>query len=161
MAVRKREWTTRSGEARVAWVADYVDQKGKRHIQTFEKRKDADAYHANVKVDVSKGIHSPVNKSITVSQAAEQWLEYVTGEGAERSTVEQYQRHVDLHIVPRIGGEKLATLTAPRIELVRDESVRDLSPPMARKVLQSIKAILKDANRLAAMSRRTSRQASR
>jgi integrase len=147
MAVRKRKWTTRTGDAREAWVVDYVDQKGERHIETFDRKKDADERHAAVRVDVSKGVHTPTNKSITVAKAAEQWIEYVKGEGAERSTIEQYQRHVDLHIVPRMGNEKLATLGAPRIERIRDELVRDLSRPMARKVLQSLKAILKDAHR--------------
>ena len=80
---------------------------------------DADERHAAVKVSVGQGTHTPVNKSITVAKAAEQWLEYVKGEGAERSTTEQYQRHADLHIVPRCGGEKLATLTTPRIEQIR------------------------------------------
>jgi integrase len=147
MAVRKRRWITRSGEAREAWIVDYVDQRGERHIETYERKRDADARHAAVKVDVGKGVHTAVNKSITVSKAAAQWLEYVTGEGAERSTVEQYQRHVDLHIAPRCGNDKLATITAPRIEQLRDELVRDLSRPMARKALQSLKAILKDAHR--------------
>jgi integrase len=147
MAVRKRKWTTSSGEAREAFVVDYVDQQGDRHIETFEKKRDADARHDVVRKGVREGTHTSINKSITVAEAAKQWLEYVRGEGAERSTIEQYQRHVDLHIVPRIGGDKLATLTAPRIEQVRDDLVRALSRPMARKVLQSIKAILKDAHR--------------
>ena len=43
MSVRKREWTTRKGERREAWIVDYVDQQGDRHIQTFERKKDADA----------------------------------------------------------------------------------------------------------------------
>jgi integrase len=59
----------------------------------------------------------------------------------------QYQGHVRLHINPRIGGEKLATLTAPRIEGIRDDLMRDLGRAMARKVLTSLKAIIKDAHR--------------
>src|SRR5579872_6736483 len=147
MAVRKRKWQTTFGEPREAWIVDYVDQKGERHIETFERKRDAEERHDAVKVDVRKGVHTAVNRSITLAEAAEQWLEYVVGEGAERSTVDQYRRHVRLHIVPRCGGEKLATLTAPRIEAIRDDLVRNLSRPMARKVLQSVKAILKDAHR--------------
>jgi integrase len=147
MAVRKRKWTTRSGEEREAWVCDYTDQKGERHIETFDMKRDADARWAAVKVSVGQGTHTPTNKSITVAKAADQWLEYVSGEGAESSTIEQYERHIKLHIVPRCGNEKLATLTAPRIEQIRDDLVRDLSRPMARKVLQSLKAIIKDAQR--------------
>ena len=53
MSVRKRAWTTRRGERREAWIVDYVDQDGGRHIETFERKKDADAYHGTVTVDVT------------------------------------------------------------------------------------------------------------
>jgi hypothetical protein len=70
MSVRKRKWTTRAGEKKEAWVVDYVDQQNERHIQTFERKKDADEYHATVKVDVRQGIHTPQGKSLTVEEAA-------------------------------------------------------------------------------------------
>ena len=40
-----------------AWVADYVDGTGKRHIKTFEQKKAADAFAAKTKVDVNAGTH--------------------------------------------------------------------------------------------------------
>jgi integrase len=147
MSVRKRAWTTGKGEKKEAWLVDYVDQAGGRHIKTFGRKREADAYHASVRVDVRKGVHTPENKSITVAEAAEDWLDYIESEGRERSTLDQYKQHVRLHIVPRIGGTKLAHLTTPFCEKFRDELVRDLSRPMARKVLGSLKAILKDAKR--------------
>jgi integrase len=147
MSVRKRKWMTAAGEAKEAWVVDYRDAKGERHIETFGKKKDADARHSEVDVDVRKGVHTPVNKSITVEKAAQDWLKYIELEGREATTIEQYQTHVNLHIVPRIGREKLAALTAPRIEDLRDELLAAMSRPMARKVLTSLKSILKDAQR--------------
>jgi integrase len=56
MAVRKREWKTAEGEVRTAWIADYIDQNGDRHIQTFKLQKDAKAYSQQVGVDVRAGI---------------------------------------------------------------------------------------------------------
>jgi hypothetical protein len=35
-----------------AWVVDYVDQRGRRHVMTFDRKKSADAYHASVRVEV-------------------------------------------------------------------------------------------------------------
>ena len=81
MSVRKRKWITRSGEAKEAWIVDYVDQQGGRHIETFDRKKDADEYHATVKVDVRTGTHTPVSKSITVAQAAEDWITSIKLEG--------------------------------------------------------------------------------
>ena len=69
MSVRKRKWTTRSGEEREAWVVDYVDQQGDRHIETFDKKKDADVRHAQVGVDVRAGVHVAPSKSVTVKHA--------------------------------------------------------------------------------------------
>jgi integrase len=147
MSVRKRTWQNAKGEVKKAWVVDYVDQRGQRHIETFDRRKDADARHAAIKVDVAKGVHTPINRSITVATAAEDWVTYVELEGRERATLAQYRAHVKHHIVPRIGTEKLATLTAPRINAFRDELLRDLSRMLAQKILVSFKAIIKDARR--------------
>jgi integrase len=66
MSVRKRQWTTRKGEEKESWIVDYTDQNGERHIQTFGRKKDADEYHATVRVDVRQGIHTPQGKSHTV-----------------------------------------------------------------------------------------------
>ena len=39
MSVRKRTWTTSKGEQKEAWIVDYIDQDGERHIQTFSARR--------------------------------------------------------------------------------------------------------------------------
>src|ERR1043166_4397366 len=111
MSVRKSTWTTSKGAPKEAWIVDYVDQQGDRHIETFERKKEADAYQATVKVDVSKGLHTAPSKSLTVSEAAEVWINRVEADGCERTTVRQYRQHADLHIIPRLGGVKLAQLT--------------------------------------------------
>ena len=44
MSVRKRSWTTRKGEMKEAWIVDYADQEGDRHIRTFDRKKEADDF---------------------------------------------------------------------------------------------------------------------
>jgi integrase len=146
MSVRKRTWTTRKGEAKESWIVDYTDQAGERHIHTFSRKKDADEYHATVKVDVRQGIHTAPSKSITVAEAAEGWLKRVNADGRERTTISQYRQHIDLHIAPRIGRMKLAQLTPPKVEAFRDDLLQNLSRPLARKVLTSLKSLLRAAN---------------
>jgi integrase len=138
---------TRNGERKEAWIVDYADQQGERHIQTFSRKKDADAYHATVNVDVRQGTHTAHSKGITVAEAAEDWIAFVELEGRERSTVNQYRQHVKHHINPRLGREKLAKLTTPRINKFRDDLLASLSRVQAKKVLTSLKAMLKDAKR--------------
>ena len=79
--------------------------------------------------------------------AARDWLAYIELEGRERSTLARYRAHVTHHINPRLGSTKLAKLTTPLVNRFRDELVRDLSRSLARKVLVSLKSILKDARR--------------
>jgi integrase len=146
MSVRKRTWTTAGGEKKEAWIVDYTDQDDDRHIETFARKKDADAYHATVRVDVSKGAHTAPSKSITVAEAAESWIKRVEADGRERSTVRQYQQHADLHIVPKIGKVKLAHLTPKKVEDFRDDLLAKLGRPLARKVLTSFKSLLKVAH---------------
>ena len=62
-------------------------------------------------------------------------------------TPAQYQQHVQRHINPRIGEIKLAHLTPTRIETFRDELLANLSRPMARKVMTSLRSLLKAAER--------------
>ncbi|MGC1745062.1 MAG: hypothetical protein WA754_21245, partial [Pseudolabrys sp.] len=64
-------------------------------------------------------------------------------EGRERSTLLQYRQHIGLHIVPRIGRLKLAGLTHKTIENFRDDLLSEMSRPMARKVLTSLKSLLR------------------
>jgi integrase len=147
MSVRKRSWTTLKGEEREAWIVDYADGQGDRHIATFKRKKDADAFQANVRVEVGRGVHTAPSKSVTVAEAAADWIRYAKLEKLEAATIASYQQHIDKHIVPRVGATKLSTLTTPRIQKFRDDLLASMSRPMAKKVLTSLKAILKDAKR--------------
>jgi integrase len=146
-SVRKRRWQTKNGE-KTAWIADYIDQAGKRHIKTFETKKAATDWLVTAQGEVKRGVHTPENRSITVAEAAEIWIEKGELEKLERSTLRQYRNHADLHIKPsRIGTEKLARLSTPAIETFRDDLLKKCSRPMARKVLASLKSILGEAQR--------------
>ena len=146
MSVRKRKWKTSRGVEKESWIVDYIDQEGDRHIETFEKKKDADVHHDKVRADVRKGLHTAPSKSITIEEAANNWLKRVEADARERSTIDQYRQHVKLHIKPRLGRTKLAQLTPTQVDNFRDELVAELSRPLARKVLTSFKSILKVAN---------------
>src|SRR6266849_4430152 len=125
--VRKRVWTNKAGE-QTAWIADYRDQAGERHIKTFDTKKAASTWLVTAQGEVQRGVHTPESASITVAEAAEIWIEKSEIEKLERSTLRQYRNHADLHIKPsRIGAEKLARLSTPVIEAFRDELLRKCS----------------------------------
>ncbi len=146
MSVRKRQWVTRSGQEREAWVVDYVDQQGERHIETFSKKKDADARHSEVRVDVRAGAHIAPSKSVTVKEAAVSWINAAEAAGLERSTTDQYRQHVDQHIVPFIGRMKLSELSAQTVRKLEDRLREEKrSAAMIRKVVGSFGSLLADA----------------
>jgi integrase len=146
MSVRKREWVTRSGEEREAWVCAYTDGQGDRHIQTFDRKKDADAFQASVKVDVGRGVHTAPSKSITVAEGCRLWLETGAANGLERTTLDSYRQHASLHIVPLLGGVKLSALTTAAIRDLEDKlRAKKVSPVMVRRVLTSLGSMLADA----------------
>ena len=153
MSVRKRAWVTRTGEAKEAWIVDYVDQHGGRHIKTFKRKKDADHCAAQTDVDVRAGVHTAESSSITVAEAAADWLKTVELRGREHGTLAQYRSHVDCHIGPRLGTLKLAKLTTPGVHKFADKLLEDgVTHATARKVLSSFKSILSDAQRRATVA---------
>src|SRR5262245_48872744 len=146
MSVRKRNWTTRTGEQREAWIVDYIDQGGTRHIQTFERKKDADARHAEVKIDVKKGIHVASSKSVTVAEAGKRWTNAAEAEGLQRATVRTYCQHVDLYIVPLLGRTKLSEITVPVVaQFKKALRERGVSPALIKKVVVSLGSIIAES----------------
>jgi integrase len=146
MSVRKRVWKGPGGEPKEAWVVDYVDQHGDRHLKTFAKKRDADAHHAIVGVAVRAGIHTADSKSITVARAAELWLESCEAAGLERATMAAYRQHAELHIAPILGALRLSQLTVPLVRGFEDRLRREgRSSAMVFKARRSLGGILADA----------------
>jgi integrase len=149
MSVRKRTWITSRGETRTAFIADVIDQHGRRSIKTFKLRREAEEFADAAGVSIRAGTFTAASRSPTVKQAAEDWLQAVALRGRERTTINQYRQHVALHIVPRIGKLKLAKLTTPKVHEFVDALMQDLGSkrPTMRKVLVSLKSLLRDAMR--------------
>ncbi|MGD0188126.1 MAG: tyrosine-type recombinase/integrase [Roseiarcus sp.] len=148
MSIRKRTWKTPDGAENTAWVVDYVDQKGKRRLKTFERKKDADDFHATARIEVKSGIHTPDSSSVTVEEAGERWIAACVSAGLERTTIDAYRSHLDLHIVPFLGSRKLPSLTIPMISDFErrmrsgDEIEKPRSPAMVKRVLSDLGALL-------------------
>jgi integrase len=146
MSVRKRTWKTPKGETREAWIIDYTDQLGKRSMETFTRKKDAEARHAQVAVEVKAGTHTAAGRSITVAEAGALWITSREQAHVERTTIRNYAIHLDNHIVPLIGNTKLAAITVPFIRAFEDRLRRDgRSASLARTVMKSLSSILADA----------------
>jgi integrase len=140
--VRKRTWESKGGK-RNAWIADYTDQAGKRHIKTFPTQKAAKTWLVETQHEVKQGVHTPVRTSITVAEAGETWIAQAETDGLEASTVLQYRQHLRYHITPFIGQTKLAELAPATVASFRNALIREgRSRAMAKKAVGSLGAML-------------------
>lgn len=139
MSVRKRSWTNANGEAKSAWVVDYTSQDGKRHLKTFARKKEADAFALNSGVEVRDGVHVADSVTVTLRDAGKNWLRACTDANLERSTLASYRQHLELHIEPFIGETKLSKITAPAVHAFQGQ-LRDAgrSPAMVKRVTVSL-----------------------
>lgn len=146
MSVRKRNWITPKGVEKSAWVVDYFDMAGKRRLKTFTKKKDADTFAATAKVEVREGVHVANSASATIEEAGKLWIASARAAGLERATIEDYERHLRMHIVPFIGASKLPSLSIAKIRAFEDQ-LREAgrSAAMIKKVLVSLGSLLADA----------------
>jgi len=143
--VRKRTWNS-GGAEKSAWVADYVDQAGKRRIKTCKTKKEADAYLTRARHEISQGTHTPASASVTVAQAGASWIEQGETDGLEASTLRQYRQHLELHINPFLGGVRLSELSPASVQHFRNRLIQeDRSRVMAKKVVSSLGSILATA----------------
>jgi integrase len=142
MSIRKRAWKT-GDQIKTAWVADYFDQAGKRHIKTFSTKKAADAWLLGARHEVSQGVHAPASTSITVAEAGDLWLAQSETDGLERSTLTQYRQHLELHIKPFLGGTKISQLTPAAIQEFRNRlAAEHRSRAMLKRATTSLSSIL-------------------
>lgn len=164
MSVRKRSWKNGKGEEKTAWAVDYVDQAGKRRLKTFERKKDADDFHAKAKVEIKAGIHTPDSSSITVAEAGERWLAACTNAGLERTTVDAYRSHVHLHINRFLGRRKLSELTVPLIADFETklrsgtDTEKPRSPAMVKRARSDLGALLSFAQESGLVARNVVRE---
>lgn len=144
MSVRRRSWQSK-GEIKTAWVVDYRDQRGRRHLKTFNRKRAAEAFNSKVAVDVSAGIHTPDRESISIAAAGELWMRDRDAAGLERATLMNYRVYLDRHIAPAIGVTKLSQLTVPAARAFEDRLRAKHSVTLVRAIIGALGAIIDDA----------------
>lgn len=141
-SIRKRTWRWRGAE-RTVWMCDYFDNTGKRRAKSFATKAAAQDWMTTTLHEVKIGVHSPLSTSITVTEAWERWIEHCEAERLEPGTIKQRRQHLNLHVKPYIGRERLASLTTPGIhKFDADLRTGTRSVAMRRKVLTNLKTML-------------------
>lgn len=147
MSIRKRTWTTPSGEERVRWLVDYRDAGGKRRSKQFTRKRDAETWRTTAAWQVAQGVHTPDSQSVTIAHAASDWLRRAEREGLEEVTRRSYESRYRIHIEPKLAAVKLSRLTMPMVEEFRDELVEEKGRGLASEVVRALSMILANAQR--------------
>lgn len=156
--IRKRRWTYK-GQQKEAWILDYFDSAGRRRQETYQRKKDADSRLDEIKQELRQGVHAPRSESPTVKEAGANWILSGKDAGLERSTLDQYRQHLDLHIVPFIGRTRLSELSVPAVRGFQDElRKQERSPDMVKRVTVSLGSILSDAQERGHVARNVVRE---
>src|SRR5215469_17546762 len=103
-SIRKRKF----GSDKEAWIVDYRDQHGKRHLKTFPTKKAAEAWKVNALHEVQRGIHTAASVSKTVEEAWRLWMADCEANNLEFGTIRQRRQHLKHHVLPFIGHFRLA-----------------------------------------------------
>jgi integrase len=160
MSIRKRRWAIKSGETKEAWIVDYVDQHGRRHVQTFSTRRAAATWATQAEHEVAAGTHSPLAGSATVAEVFQLWIENGVDEGLEYGTIRQRRQHLKHHVAPFVGAVTLAELTLPRVNhFVTQLRAAGRSLAMRRKVLTNLKTAISYAQSLGLVAQNVARAA--
>lgn len=151
MSIRKRKWKSADSVEHEAWVVDYVDLSGKRRNKQFDRKKIAEQFETTVRSELRAGVHTAESASVTVNEAGDRWIIDCEKAGLERTTIDSYRQHLELHIKPFLGIRKLSQLTVPMINdwerTLRDGTLeqKPRSPAMIKRVRNDLGALLGNA----------------
>jgi integrase len=102
--------------------------------KTFKRKKDAEDFAANTRVQLGERTHVADSASVTAKEAGELWLQSSRAAHLEPTTIEMYSQHLRLHITPFIGREKLSRLSVPLVRAFSDRLHKEgRSSAMIRK----------------------------
>jgi integrase len=145
--VRKRLWADAQGKAKTAWFVDYYDSQGKRRRETFATRRAADFRRLEIENELKAGTHVADGDSITVSQAARDWLQRGTRLKLARGSMRVYDQLVRRAIEPDLGAVKLSRLTAPMVEIWAGGLLDKFSLNRARRILSTLGSVVAHAKK--------------
>src|SRR5258708_1099994 len=141
-SIRKRTWAPEGAE-KTAWVADYFDQSGKRHIKTFAMKKAADASLVTTRGEAADRVHPPANTNITAAGTNDRSRRRTAGPAVDRLADRPGKRRVAGQGQPGArasrpepyegsgaggAGDPLRAPTARRDDPPRHQEARPLRP---------------------------------
>lgn len=97
------------------WLVDYRDHAGVRHNRSFDNRREAELFHADVvKAQDARSVPA-VNINITLKDYSAHWLASIRG-GVKPATLASYEAQFFRYINPALGSIRVRTLQRHHIK---------------------------------------------
>lgn len=127
------------------WQATYLHNGVREKAPTtFATKKDADLFLAGVQKDISDGTWKRKNEgNQPFAPFALQWLESKKGEQIRRTTFEDYERLIKLHINPKWGSYSLNSIKHIEVQ----NWINTISGGSARRVKSTMNQVMVEAIR--------------
>lgn len=143
--VIKRTW--KDGK-RISYAIKYRTPDGRQKLETIGPSKKVAERALTERLAAVNGGRYAELKQATFAAFAERWLTEYAEPRLKESTLESYQRHFRLHLVPALGRYQLTSITTGRIEeLVNELLAQGLAPKSVNNALVPLKLCLKHAQR--------------
>lgn len=143
--VTKRRWKKPDGSIGETWLVRYSDPStGTRPGKSFPFKKDADAFRRKVEREIEDGVHVTRANAQTIAQVADLYLASVKQRVADgrlgRSRLRDLENAFDHHILPHVGGKRLADLVPADAESLYRAIIADgkRGPMSARHAVQEL-----------------------
>lgn len=144
MAVRRSTYRNTKGER--GWVADYTDQRKKRHQITYPTKKQAEAAERKAVEESSKGLHVADSVAITIGKACDNFLAARVEDEFAPATIEGDKGRIERYIKPHLGTVLVSRATSPKIQHFLDVDLT-CSRDMKRRVRNTLSAVFDEAIR--------------
>ena len=132
MAVTK----TPDGRYQVRWR----DETNRQRSKIFDRKKDADAHHAQVTRHRQDGTLTTINTQLTVAALADRWLDAALH--LSPRSLETYRRDLNYYILPNFGDVTVAHLTAEAIQKWLRRELDRLSPSSVHRHYRTMNTML-------------------
>ncbi len=128
------------------YVVDFRDERGVRRWESYRTRKEADDALSTRVRDMRRGSYRAPSEIPSFESVAREWLEHK--QDRRPATLAQWEAHLEKHILPTLGPLRLDQISVAVVERLRD-SLRKagLAPQTVNKVLTTVAAVFKFANR--------------
>ena len=130
------------------YVVTYTDPAGRRRKRAAVTMAEARLLKSELATDVARGEYREQSR-VRFDEYAREWARTYqgrTGRGIRPTTVQEYRRDLELHVIPTLGRRRLSEIEPRHVKsLVRDLADRGLAPGSVRVIIAPVRALFATA----------------